>query len=694
MTADELLNLPFATIADAIAAHAGERPRATALVLNDQRMDFATLNDQMDRVSAALQRDGLVAGSVVAVCAHSSIDYAVLLLGATRVGIVVAPLATGATPETLVAMIADADAKLLFVDSSSAGWLLPVAQSISASWIRMGRLRQAGSFEEWLAPPGARPDPVAVRPEWAFNIIYSSGTTGIPKGIVQSHALRWGSLRQTRDRGFGPDMVTLASTPLYSNTTLISTLPALARGGRVVLMDKFDATAFLALAQRERATYAIMVPVQFQRILASPDFDNYDLSSFRAKSCAGAPCSIELKREILARWPGQFFDVYGMTEGGAVCMLAAHDRPDKLHTVGKPLPGHEMLIIGEDDRPVEAGKSGEIVGRSYNMMTCYHRQTAKTQEAEWFSADGQRYLRTGDIGYFDEDGYLVLIDRKKDMIISGGFNLYPSDLEVVLRTHPDVAEAAVVGVPSVQWGESPVAFIVLEKGRTVSVPSLKDWANLKLGKTQRLTDVHVIRELPRSAVGKLLKRELRDRYLQFLDLAVAPMLSAEGEILAVDRKSAERRDVTILNKVDKSYVGHVRPPSTVKVEAAQCRAFVNAIGETNPIYRDVDAARKAGFRGLPIPPTYLFCLQMMSSEEAYAAYQELGIDVGRLLHGEQGFKYHLPVHVGDELTFHHRILDVQDKKDGAMTLIVQGIRVENGEGHHVADLHQTTVVRN
>jgi acyl-CoA synthetase (AMP-forming)/AMP-acid ligase II len=516
MTADEILNLPFASIADAIAAHAREHPGATALVLDDQRMDFATLDERMDRVSASLQRDGLVAGSVVAICSQSSLDYAVLLLGAIRVGVVFAPLVAGAMPETLAAMIADADAKLLFVDSRSAEWLLPVAKAISAPLISIGPSREAGSFEDWLAPPGARPQPVTVLPESPFNIIYSSGTTGIPKGIVQPHALRWGSLRQTRDRGFGREMVTLASTPLYSNTTLISTLSTLARGGCVVLMEKFDATVFLDLAQRERATYAIMVPVQFQRILACPGFDNYDLSSFRAKSCAGAPCPIELKREILARWPGQFFDVYGMTEGGGVCMLAAHDLPGKLHTVGKPLPGHEMLIIGEDNKPVETGNSGEIVGRSYNMMTGYHGQAGKTQEAEWFSADGQRYLRTGDIGYFDEDGFLVLIDRKKDMIISGGFNIYPSDLEAVLRTHPDIAEAAVVGVPSPQWGETPVAFVVLKEGRTVLPAAVKDWANLNLGKTQRLAELHVLSDLPRSAVGKLLKRELRDRYVQSL----------------------------------------------------------------------------------------------------------------------------------------------------------------------------------
>ena len=286
-----------------------------------------------------------------------------------------------------------------------------------------------------------------------------------------------------------------------------------------MLVDKFDVAAFLDLAQRERATYAIMVPVQFQRILASPGFDNYNLSSFQAKSCAGAPCPTELKREILDRWPGQFFDVYGMTEGGAVCMLAAHDRPDKLHTVGKPLQGHEIVIVGEHGKPVETGQSGEIVGRSYNMMTGYHRQAGKTREAEWFSADGQRYLRTGDIGYLDEDGFLVLIDRKKDMIISGGFNIYPSDLEAVLRIHPDVAEAAIVGVPSAHWGETPVAFVVLKEGRSVSPASLKEWANLKLGKMQRLSELHILSELPRSAVGKILKRELRETHLR--DLANA-----------------------------------------------------------------------------------------------------------------------------------------------------------------------------
>jgi long-chain acyl-CoA synthetase len=519
MTSEQILSQSFASIADAIAAQARERPHATALLLNDLKLSFAALDALMDRVAAALQRDGLGPGSVIAVSAQTSLDYFALFLGAVRVGVTVAPLVTGTIPEALAAMIADAEAKLCFVDLRSAEWLGPVADSISAPLIRIDARSDGPSFANWLAPEGAKPEPVDVRPESPFNIIYSSGTTGMPKGIVQTHALRWGALRQTSGRGLGHTTITLASTPLYSNTTLMGTLPTLARGGCVVLMDKFDAVGFLDIAQRERVTYAIMVPVQYQRILAHPQFDSYDLSSFLAKSCAGAPCPSELKREILDRWPGQFFDVYGMTEGGGVCVLAAHDHPHKLHTVGQPLPGHEIVIIDEAGHKLSAGQSGEIVGRSYNMMKGYHHQPDKTREAEWFSPEGQRYIRTGDIGYFDEDGFLILLDRKKDMIISGGFNIYPSDLEAILRDHPNVADAAVIGVPSAKWGETPVGFVVFKDGGVISPVALLDWANQKVGKMQRLAGIYAITEMPRSAVGKLLKNELRDRYVRSLDRA-------------------------------------------------------------------------------------------------------------------------------------------------------------------------------
>jgi acyl-CoA synthetase (AMP-forming)/AMP-acid ligase II len=201
-----------------------------------------------------------------------------------------------------------------------------------------------------------------------------------------------------------------------------------------------------------------------------------------------------------------------MTEGGGSCILNAHDHPDKLHTVGRPALGSEIRLIDEAGHEVAPGEAGEVVGRSAGMMTGYHGQPEKTREVEWFDAQGRRFIRTGDIGRFDDDGFLILFDRRKDMIISGGFNVYPSDLEGVLRGHDAVADVAVVGVPSAEWGETPVAYVVLKPGAGTAETELREWCNTRVGKTQRLAAVHLIDELPRSHIGKVLKRELRERH--------------------------------------------------------------------------------------------------------------------------------------------------------------------------------------
>ena len=351
---------------------------------------------------------------------------------------------------------------------------------------------------------------MTIDPEAAFNIIYSSGTTGEPKGIVQSHAMRWAYAVRAARYGYGADTVTLLATPLYSNTTLVVFFPTLVFGGSVVLMPKFDAKGWLALAQAHRATHAMLVPVQYERLLALPEFDHHDLSSLRYKFSTSAPFAPALKADVLRRWPGALAEFYGMTEGGGSCVLEAQLHPDKLHTVGRPAPGHEIRLLDEAGREVAAGEAGEVVGHSPGMMSGYHKRPDATREAEWFDTSGKRFIRTGDVGRFDADGFLTLFDRKKDMIISGGFNIYPSDLEALLCEHPAVAEAAVVGVPSVEWGETPVAFVVTHAGSDTRAEALKEWLNQRVGKTQRLSDLHVVTELPRSAIGKVLKRELRD----------------------------------------------------------------------------------------------------------------------------------------------------------------------------------------
>lgn len=503
--ADDILNSDFGTLSDLVAAYATERPEHPALLDAEGALTYGQLDARADRVAAALQRDN--ARHSVSIVSYSRNDYVVVYLGALRAGLAVAPLAPSSLPEQIVAMARDADAALIFLDGDNEAALNGVLGQLP----RRIRL-DTPDFEHWLAPEGAKPAPVTITPAMPFNIIYSSGTTGTPKGIVQSHAMRWAHMQRANLYGYDRAAITLLSTPLYSNTTLVSLFPTLAGGGTAILMPKFDVAKYLGLAQQHRVTHTMLVPVQYQRIMAHPDFDRHDLSTFRAKFCTSAPFNAALKADILKRWPGKLIEYYGMTEGGGTCILIADEFPTKLHTVGRPAEGHDIRLITEDGKPVAFGEVGEIVGHSGAIMTNYHKQPGKTAEAEWFDETGKRFIRTGDMGRFDEDGFLQLMDRRKDMVISGGFNVYPSDLEAVLRQHPAVADVAVVGVPSEAWGETPVAFVVKAPGADITAETLLAWANAKLGKMQRLSAIEFRDMLPRSAIGKVLKRELRDEY--------------------------------------------------------------------------------------------------------------------------------------------------------------------------------------
>jgi long-chain acyl-CoA synthetase len=495
----------FRAIAELVREHAAARPGQRALMQGERSLTWAELDAMADRVAASLQRDGLEPTQSIAICGSNSVEYVALFIGALRAGVAVAPLQTGSLAAQMAGMVADSGARHFFVDAAAPAF------ATGARRIFMDGSAQP-SLEDWLTPAGARPEPVQAQPGWPFNIIYSSGTTGAPKGIVQPHAMRWMHVARAENYGYGPDAVTLIATSLCSNTTLVCFFPTLAKGGCAVLAPpKFDAATYLALAEKVKATHAMLVPVQYQRIMALPDFGRFDLSSFRMKFCTSAPFHAQLKGDILKRWPGGLVEFYGMTEGGGTCILEAHNFPGKLHTVGKPGEGHDIRLIDEDERELPVGSVGEVVGRSGSMMTGYHNQPGNTRKAEWYDAQGNRFIRTGDVGRFDEDGFLALMDRRKDMVISGGFNIYPSDLEAVLRKHPGVADAAVVGVPSREWGETPVAFVV-PAANAPGADELRLWANAQLGKTQRLADVRFIPELPRSEIGKVLKRQLRDGY--------------------------------------------------------------------------------------------------------------------------------------------------------------------------------------
>jgi acyl-CoA synthetase (AMP-forming)/AMP-acid ligase II len=279
-------------------------------------------------------------------------------------------------------------------------------------------------------------------------------------------------------------------------------------GGTVVVMEAFEARATAALIEHERITHGTFVPLQLERLLALEDLREFRLDSLDTVMCCGSPLSLSVKRDFPARTGCQLIELYGLTEG--VCtILAPEDFEAKIASVGKPFLGTDLRILDEQDRELPAGFTGEIVGRGALLMQGYYNREEANAEATWTDVHGARWLRTGDLGQLDEQGFLYIVDRKKDMILSGGQNIYPADIEQIMREHPAITEVAVVGARSRKWGETPVAFVVPAEGRQLEPTDILHWTNARVGKQQRIADVIICGALPRNANGKVLKRELR-----------------------------------------------------------------------------------------------------------------------------------------------------------------------------------------
>ena len=497
-----------------ISNHGRWRARKPALVVDGQTLSWGAFHARTNQVANGLIAAGLKTGDRLGVVMNNCAPMAELIVGAMKSGVVVTPLNVSVPDEAIDAMLKDASVSAVAASASHIGRISRDVQSGARLLIVEGDCPEP-SWRDYVVWRDGQSDDevhVSLRREDLCNIIYSSGTTSLPKGIMHSHG---GRLDWAHDLGhalrYHENARLLVATGLYSNITWAGMLPTLLLGGTIVVRPGFSPQDILETIDRERITHTSMVPVQFQRLLEYATFDEFDVSSMHAMMCCGSPLPERVKRALFDKFDCGVIELYGSTEG-VVTTLSPEDAHTRMTSVGKPVPGEDIAIISDDGRYCAVGEAGEIVARSRFAMDGYWNNPRATEEAQWVDGLGGRWLRSGDIGRLDEDGFLYITDRKKDMIISGGQNIYPADLEAVLMQHDHVADCAVFGVPSERWGETPLALLVLRESSTVSGNEILLWANEKLGKQQRIALVEVRASLPRNANGKLLKRELRAPY--------------------------------------------------------------------------------------------------------------------------------------------------------------------------------------
>jgi fatty-acyl-CoA synthase len=496
-------------LGEILRRHARARPQKTAYVVGTTRVTYAQFNAGANRLAHALQQLGVGRGDRVAVLANNCVAYPLVYFACIKLGAIVVPVNARFKDEEVHYVVEHSESMaLLFAPDFSA-----TVERLRARWPRLRHYRslEAATFAEWI--DGCAPvEPSAFVDENDPHVmLYTSGTTGAPKGALLTHRSYYLQAGHSHHMtGLSEDDVGLSMFPMFHMGGWALPLGFWYDGSTVIIMERADPRAMLDAVQRERVTYLYAVPTVYNFMLDLPDFERFDLSSLRILAGGTSVMSDAQVRRITERFHNRnLFIIYGSTEAGPVATLRPPDVFRKPGSVGRPALNVELRVVDDDDHDVPAGTSGEIICRSEFNMRGYWRMPAETATTV---RDG--WVHTGDLGVLDDEGFLYIAGRKKEMIKSGGENIFPVEVEHVLLEHPAILEAAVLGIPDPDWGESVLAVVVPRAGHQVAEGEVIEHVRLHLAGFKKPRYVWLVETLPRTAATRQVQKTLlREQFL-------------------------------------------------------------------------------------------------------------------------------------------------------------------------------------